>query len=201
MRTGKMSAALLAGCAVFFVSCAAQSQRDWPQRVFFDNSISPRSYFYSAGNVSAPSKLEIVDKKLPVETSNFVSGPNSLRLSWLSAPNGGWDAEVRLPTWANRAIDYKGDTLYLWLYSATPLPARALPKIGLRDSTNSFTELLPLGSFAHDLAASTWQRVTIPLARFPSASVRAFEPRPLNDILLGEAEIAPHRLVIYEVRI
>jgi len=69
----------------------------WQQHEFFQNSESVHSYFYSGGNVSGASKLELVDKKLPVDTSGFISAPNSLRLAWQSVPNGSWDVEIRLP--------------------------------------------------------------------------------------------------------
>jgi len=184
-------------------SGTALAQTDWTQKVFFENSISPRAYFYSDARVSAPSTLELVGKLLPVDTTNFVSGPNSLKLHWQSAPGGGWDASVLLPNWPNRFIDYSGDTLYVWLYSATALRASEMPKIGFRDTTNGFTERLPLGEFARDLPASKWTRVAIPLVRFASISVRPFQTRHLNTILLlqGGADGTPHTLLIDDIRI
>ena len=127
-------------------------------------------------------------KLLPVDTTKFVSGPNSLKLHWQSAPNGGWDASVLLPNWPNRFIDYRGDTLYVWLYSANSIARRSeMPKIGFRDTTNGFTQLLPLGDFAHDLPPGKWTRVAIPLARFTSTSVHPFQARHVNTILLLQA--------------
>ena len=77
----------LAGClaAPFF----ARADQNYSQQVFFDNSLSPGNYFYSSGRASAPSKLLLVNGKIPVETSAFISGPNALELQWLSVPNGG----------------------------------------------------------------------------------------------------------------
>ena len=181
----------------------AHAQSDWTQKVFFENSISPRSYFYSDARVSSPSTLELVGKLLPVDTTNFVSGPNSLKLHWQSASSGGWDASVLLPNWPNRFIDYSGDTLYVWLYSATALRASEMPKIGFRDTSNGFTERLPLGNFAHDLPAGKWTRVAIPLARFASISVHPFQTRHLNTILLlqGAADGAEHTLLMDDIRV
>jgi hypothetical protein len=54
----------------------ANAQQIWQQREFFQNSESVASYFYSGGNVSGASKLELIDKKPPVDTSSFVTAPN-----------------------------------------------------------------------------------------------------------------------------
>src|ERR1700756_5718100 len=93
----------------------AQTQQLWQQQEFFQNSESRTAYFYSSGNASGASRLELIDKKLPVDTSSFVSAPNSLRLTWQSKPNGAWDLELRLPNWPNRYIVFSGDALYLWI--------------------------------------------------------------------------------------
>jgi len=98
-------------------SCLALADQNYSQQVFFENSLSPGSYFYSSGKTSAPSKLELVDGKLPVETSQYISGPNALELQWLSLQNGGWDAEIDLYAWRNRIIDFPGDSLFHWRYA------------------------------------------------------------------------------------
>src|SRR5260370_34088019 len=85
---------------------AAHAQQIWQQHEFFQNSESLHSYFYSGGNVSGASKLELIDKKLPVDTSSFISAPNSLMLSWQSVPNGSLHVENRLPNWPNRDIHF-----------------------------------------------------------------------------------------------
>lgn len=184
-------------------SHAAHGQSQWQQQEIFDNSISPRSYFYSSGVVSIPSKLDLVDKKLPVDTSTFVSAPNSLKLSWASNPGGGWDAEVTLPAWPDRYIDFRGDTLFLWLYSTSAMPASDLPMICLRDAANGFTGKLKLGDFAHGLPAAKWIRVAIPIARFGSASVHAFQPYKTNAVVLMQdaVDAQPHTMLLDDIRI
>ncbi|WP_263367834.1 glucoamylase family protein [Edaphobacter bradus] len=173
----------------------------WYQTVVFENSVSTASYFYTAGKVNAPSALELINKKLPIDTSSFVSGPNSLRLHWQSKPGGGWDVELRLMQWPNRYINFTGDSLYLWLYSAKALPATALPQLTLRDSTNAFTNRLPLRKFAQDLPAGKWTRVRVPLANFHSMSVRPFEVRHVNTLIFsqGETDGVEHTLLLDDV--
>ena len=58
----------------------AWADQNYSQQVFFENSLSPATYFYSSGRASAPSTLRLMDGKLPIETSTFVSAPNALEL-------------------------------------------------------------------------------------------------------------------------
>ena len=69
------------------------------QRVLFDNSMAPDSYFHSGGKAVIPSVLRLTDGKLPVETGIYLTGPNALRLEWTSTRGGAWTAEVQLQEW------------------------------------------------------------------------------------------------------
>jgi hypothetical protein len=194
------TAALLGATAAM---SAAHAQQIWQQHEFFQNSESLHSYFYSGGNVSGASKLELIDKKLPVDTSSFVSAPNSLRLAWQSLPNGSWDVEIRLPNWPNRYIDFAGDTLYLWINSPSAIAAKDLPRLCLRDTVNNFSAPLSLGDFTDDLPANKWQRIAIPLASFHSASIHTLEPQRAAAIVIlqGATDGIPHTLLLDEIRI
>ena len=108
------SALFLALGALLAFQGAARADQNYSQQVFFENSLSPGSYYYSSGHASAPSKLSLVDGKVPVETSSFISGPNALELQWDSAPAGGWSAELKLYEWRNRYVNFPGADLWLW---------------------------------------------------------------------------------------
>ncbi len=181
----------------------AQAEERWQQQEFFQNSESVHDYFYSDGNASAPSTLEMKDKKLPVDTSSFVSAPNALRLAWQSVPNGSWDVEIRLPNWPNRFIDYRGDTLYLWVYSAAPIGPGDLPLMVLRDSSNGFSGKVKLGDFVRALPAGKWTRIAIPMAKFGSGSMHPFQPARTNAIVLlqGATDGAKHTLLLDDIRV
>lgn len=191
----------LAACACEVKS--AHGDQNYSQQVFFENSLSPGSYFYSAGKVSAPSKLRLIDGKVPVETEQFISGPNALSLEWESMAGGNWTAELRLYTWRNRTLDFPGANLWLWLYSSEGVNARDLPKLVLRDTAGDFTEPLEVGSFASTLRPGKWTRVRIPLAAFRTASMHPFERRRLNTIVFvqGVTDETPHTLYIDDIRV
>ncbi len=58
---------------VLFATLPAHADQNYSQQVFFENSLSPGNYFYSSGHVSGPSRLDLIDRKLPIETTTFIS--------------------------------------------------------------------------------------------------------------------------------
>lgn len=191
----------------------AWADQNYSQQVFFENSLSPDNYYYSTAKASLPSTLRLVDHKLPVETSSFISAPNSLSLEWSSAPQGGWAAEIRLYGWRNRKLDFPGKYLWIWVCAPQGLKAADLPRIALRgpgqslvagyDAGHTFSAPLGLAAYTHDLAPGKWTRLRIPLADFQTASVDAFDPHHVNTIvwLQGTADNQPHKLLVDDIRI
>ena len=194
--------ALLAG-AMFVGAGVAHADTDYYRHQFFDNSITSDAYFYSAGKLSAPSSLLLINGKLPVETKTFFTPPNALRLEWHSAAGGGWDAEIDVVKFRNREINFPGDTLYLWCFSPQEIAEKDLPLIRLLDNGGNFSAPLKLGSFSGPIPAGRWMQIKIPLGQFFSASIHALEPHHLRRIVLsqGIADGEQHSLIIDEIRI
>ena len=135
----------LAGLLLAAAPQITRADQNYSQQVFFENSLSPRSYFYSDGKASSPSTLELVEHRLPVETANFISAPNSLKLHWKSLPVGGWSVEVKLYQWRDRLVSFPGSNLYVWLYAVDGIKAEDLPRLVLRDADGNFTRPARLG--------------------------------------------------------
>jgi hypothetical protein len=188
---------------MFLSSNVARADTDYYRRQFFDNSITSDAYFYSAGKPSAPSSLLLINGNLPVETKTFFTPPNALRLEWQSTPGGGWDAEIEVVKFRNREINFPGDTLYLWCFSAQGIAEKDLPLIRLLDNGGNFSGPLKLGAFSGAIPAGHWALAKIPLSQFPSASIHTFEPHHLRRIVFSQdiADGAPHTLIIDEIRI
>src|SRR5271156_4928131 len=129
MRKKKSAAALLFLLLTAVLAMPSLADQNYSQQVFFDNSLSPGNYFYSDGKVTAPSELKLVDGKLPIETSTFISGPNAVELQWQSMALGGWEGELRIYEWRDRYVDFPGKNLFLWFYSKEGIRARYLPKM------------------------------------------------------------------------
>jgi hypothetical protein len=189
--------------AFLFSATPARADHNDSGQVFFDNSLSQGNYFYSSGKVNPPSTLELIDGKLPIESDVFLSGPNALKLQWLSAANGGWSVEVKRYEWRNRTRVFPGAKLFLWLYAERGISAVDLPRLVLRDAEGAFTRPLELGDYTHDIKPGSWKRVGIPLASFQTASVNPFQSHRLSTLILvqGRADAAPHTLLLDDIRI
>ncbi|MFZ1938799.1 MAG: glucoamylase family protein [Terracidiphilus sp.] len=196
-------AVIFAVCGCAEIVPIARADQNYSQQVFFENSLSPDSYFYSQGRASAPSELRLVDEKLPVETSKFVSGPNALELQWESKPEGGWSVEVRLYEWRNRRVEFPGNYLWIWLYATDHIRARDLPKLAIRDTAGDFSQPLDVGAYASDLAAAKWTRIKIPLSAFRTASLHPLQPHRMNTLIFlqGAADSMPHTVYLDDIRI
>ena len=148
--------------------------------MFFDTSLCVRtSYYYSSGQASGPSRLALVDDKLPVTKAHFISGPNALRLAWTSAKGGNWSAEIDSYRWRNRPTDWAGTTLYAWAWSDEPIAARDLPQLALvdalqKDWSNNPTAPIPLSQFTGDIPAKRWVTDRHPAHPFPGDLDRRF---------------------------
>jgi len=198
--------------AAFLFPTLVYGGTDYYRHIYFDNSLTSDSYFYSSGHASAPSSLEQTNGKLPVETRTFLTPPNALRLEWQSKSGGGWEAEVRVVDFRNRFPEFSGDILYLWCFAPQAIAAADLPLIVVSDTREglqvaqfpgSFSAPVPLGKFAGDLPAGRWVQVRIPLAEFHTGSIYPFQPQYLQNIIFlqGRADGVRHKLVLDEIRI
>jgi hypothetical protein len=183
---------------IYLVAVALHAQTAYFQRVLFDNSLTPDTYFHSAGKASGPSVLELTDGRLPVEDRLFHTPPNALRLAWKSMPQGGWEAEVRVYAWRNRPLFFPGDTLSFWCYTLEPLAQ--LPGLVLRDDTKNFTAPLTIH---RGLPARRWTQIKIPFRQFTTASIHPFDPHRTTSVFFvqGSADSTAHTLLVDDVEI
>ncbi len=189
--------------ALTLAAAFARADTDYYHRSLFDNSLTADRYYYSSGRASAPSTLALDHDKLPVDTSQFFTGPNALRLAWTSMPAGGWTAEIDVPRWRNRDLFFPGDTLYLYAFSDAALPGPALPLLALRDTNGGFTRPLNLSPYISLIPAGRWTRMAIPLRAFTTASILAFDPHRIQALTFVQnaADRIPHRLLLDEIRV
>jgi hypothetical protein len=203
---------LSALAALLLFPPAAWSNTEYYRHVVFDNSLTSDAYFNSRGQSNGSSYLELKGERLPVETTNFFTPPNALRLQWQSEPGGGWEAEVHVEFYRNRFPEMKGQNLYFWCFSPQPIAAKDLPDIlvsntgtGLHvaEFPGAFTQPLPLGKFVGDLPAGRWVQVRIPFSVFRSASIYEFRPEYLRNVVFhqGRADSVRHLLIVDEIRV
>jgi exo beta-1,2-glucooligosaccharide sophorohydrolase (non-reducing end) len=201
---------------------ALAQQSSYYDRVLFDNSLTPDRYFYAQAEVQAPSTVEAIAGRLPVDHEHFHTPPNALRMHWLSRAGGGWQAHIRVNEWRNRVLHFTGDTLTFWCYEPELLSAPNLPKLVLRDAgrtssygvdlapsltlndeDHNFTEPLDLAPYFSGLRVGQWTRISIPMRAFHSSRVRVLDPQKIVAVVFsqGKADGAEHTLLIDDISI
>src|SRR5260370_33237621 len=172
----------------------------------FDNSLSYRPFYYSEGVLVAPSELELIDRKIPIDESHYVSPPNSLRLKWRSQSGGDWLMSLKVKARYGTA-DFSGSSLFFWCYSETDVPADESPLIYLKDVKDEGTPGIRLIGRLDKLPARTWTRITLPFDSFvgPVKETRTpqFDPRRLARITVfqGMDDGKPHTMYIDEITV
>ena len=203
---------LLSASLGFLLIPAALASTEYYRHVIFDNSLTSDAYFNSRGKANGASFLELQGERLPVETKNFRTPPNAIRLQWRSEAGGGWEAEVHIDSYRNRFPGLEGQNLYFWCFAPQPIPADDLPQLVVSNTAQglhvaefpgAFTEPLPLGKFAGDVPAGQWVEVRIPLSAFHTASIYEFRPKTLRNVVFhqGRADGIRHVLIIDEIRV
>lgn len=203
----------LAPALVLLGAWPATAQTAYYRHVVFDNSAQGTLYFHSSAIAVAPSRLENIANRLPVDTAHFRTPPNALRIAWQSQTGGAWDAEIHLMNFPNRYPEMAGHSLSLWVYSEQPIAAADLPNFQLSDASDglqvatqpgSFTRPVPLAHYvAGDLPARTWVHLRIAMDSLATASVYPFHPERLQSLIFSQsrADGAPHSLIVDDVRV
>jgi exo beta-1,2-glucooligosaccharide sophorohydrolase (non-reducing end) len=170
--------------------------------LIFDNSLTERSYTFSLATAIAPSQIEAIDHKLPVDTHHFLSPPNSLRLSWISQTGGDWRAEIKVENWLNRNQYLSGDTLSFWFYSKEGISMRHLPMICLMMKDGNYTQPMQMSDLAPDLPAGRWHQIKIPLVALSRATYEIDFSR-LEKFIFTQCidDGLPHTLYIDELKL
>lgn len=153
--------------SLFFVATSvALAQSVYERKVIFDNGLSDRGYFYTESIVVPPSHLDLLEGRVPLDRARFSSPPNALRLKWRSARGGDWRVILKVPNQYGRRLDFDGDTLYFWCFSAGELSERNCPRLFVEDISGTALPTIPLLSKGQSLPAREWTRIRLPLSGF-----------------------------------
>jgi hypothetical protein len=172
----------------------------------FDNSLTDGSYYYSRGFVLAPSQLELVDEKIPVEQKHFVTPPNGLRLKWLSTSEGDWGVRLEVQKRYKQG-GFIGKELSLWCYSEEGLSSEQSPFIYLGDSNGRSGPGGKLLGELLEIPAGKWVRLRLPFASFTrimeNTEDGTFDSHAMNTISIrqGLDDGKPHTLFLDEITV
>jgi hypothetical protein len=163
----------------------------YDDHVVFDNSPVDDGYDSSTSFVVPPSSLETFKGTFPVDSTRFVSPPNSLRLKWRSGVGGDWRMILKVRRRRPRPQVFRGNALTFWCYSEQELNAAASPIIYLFDSADCATSAINLVADGQRLEAGKWVQFKVPLADFAHALFnptddRRFDPNKLQRIVFAQ---------------
>jgi hypothetical protein len=211
LRIGQLAFSTALFILIVSFPVLASAQTVYYRHIVFDNAIGSGPYFYSHAQSVAPSQIEEINYRLPIETKFFKTPPNALRLAWQSEPGGGWDASIHLINFRNRYPAMIGSDLFLWCYSPEGISAADMPDFVLSTEAEglqvaefpaSFTAPEALGRFSGNIPAGKWIEVRVPFSALRTASVYPFSPEHLASITFhqGRADNKPHTLIVDELR-
>jgi hypothetical protein len=158
--------ALFFACGPLVAAERGIADSAYDRHVVFDHSGAAPAYYASDGFMTAPSSLELIGGRIPLDAAHFVVPSNSLRLTWKSATGGDWQAVLKVRKQYGVTSDFDGDTLSLWCLSDTGLTPDEAPHIFLEDMNEAGTVTINLLAGHGALPAGRWVRLQLPLAAF-----------------------------------
>jgi len=153
--------------------------------VFFDDSPTSTSYDASWCFVNAPSVLERIGEKFPVDEETVFMGNNSLRLHWTSQASGNWGAAVAEVGWPGHDLSTQ-ELLTFWMYTNDAILVDDLPNIYLEDTGGQKTDEVNMGGFLESVSIGQWQQYSIPLDTFYAVAGNA-DMSSIKTIFYGQS--------------
>ncbi len=188
-----------------FYQWSVASEKEYDP-VFFDNSPTEGTYFYSKAGYQAPSYLQHSRNRLFVSSEQSFTPGNALKLAYVSADKGNWEASVVYPDWRGKDFIKPGQYLDFRIYiesketSVSELPAIAIAKWTPEDTVKS--TFIPLDRYIKNFKTGVWIPVHIPLSDFknihttPSQDIKqvffkqASSSKKLHTLYLDQIELS-----------
>ncbi len=174
------AAVLYADRATAAAVSAEEGSVIYDDHVLFDNSPADGGYDASTCSLVAPSSLETIDGKFPVDTQRFVSPPNGLRLRWTSATGGDWHMTLRVRRHHARPRDLRGNALTFWCFSESEITPAGSPLIYLLDVADNRSPSIKLVDSDRRIPAGRWVLMRLPFAAFTLPIFNGTEDRKFN---------------------
>lgn len=193
MKTGKILIGLL------FVPIQLLAQEMVYDRIFFENSLMEKSWFFSEVTYDSPSFVFNIKEKLPVNNEEAFTPGNSLVLRYNSSPGGNWNVSLSYPEWRGKDRFKTPDVLGIWIYNQSGTGVEELPEIAL-ELNGAISNFLQPGDFIKENPHQKWVQLRIPLQSF---GIEAVEPENINKIHFRQAGEKPgtHEIFIDQIEL
>ncbi|QYA24178.1 hypothetical protein G3I01_01190 [Gramella sp. MT6] len=141
------------------------SQETTYDKIFFENSLMPESWYYSDVKYEAPAFVLNIEDKLPVHDENALTPGNSLLLNYTSSPQANWNVDLVFPEWRGKDFFKPADQLSIWFYVKSNTELKDLPELAIKRN-NSISKTKKIADYIQDFQNGTWLQLRIPLQEF-----------------------------------
>jgi len=185
----KIYFSLLALFLVFQVKAS-----NYPE-VLFENSLLPKSYYYSQSTFEGKSWINHMNGHLPVSDSVFFTPGNALLLNYISGNGGLWSTTIHYSNDYGYLVK-TGDMLVFKLFAASNTEKTELPQVQLMQGENP-SEGISLQPYLSNYQENTWLSVAVPLKEIHGLDGRA----PITSIVFKQAasDGKEHRIFIDQI--
>lgn len=163
--------------------------------VLFDNSLMPKSYYYSESSFEGTSWINHMNGHLPVSDSIFFTPGNALLLHYVSGNGGSWRTKI----YYNNDDGYlakDNDVLVFKLFSVSGTTKENLPIVVLTQGENN-SEEINMQRYVSNFQDNTWISVAIPLKDIGNLDKQA----PINSLVFkqGASDGKEHTVFIDQI--
>ena len=157
----------LAACGSDKETYALPTEETTYETVYFRNGRTDGFLYHSAVMQEGNSTIENVDGKIPVSADAFYSPGNSLKLSYYSAEDGDWTAEVQYEQLRGQENMLVPDCLKMMVRTDS---RDNLPAVSFRMGDGRVTSAVPMSDYIAG-ERDGWLQVSIPLSDFEGFSI------------------------------
>lgn len=148
------------------ISISAAFSQERHKKIFFENSLMDKSYYYTQAEYSNGSWIKNIQGNLPVSGNIFYTPGNSLELQYRSAVEGYWSASIHYAELRGKDQFNNADQLSFWMYYTSATEKESLPAVHLLFDNTKDSEHVNLADWLSSAEANKWVRVQIPLSTF-----------------------------------
>jgi len=172
--------------------------------MFFENSLMPEYYFYSATTYSDGSYIKNINGKLPLCEEESFTAPNSLELKYENG-DGNWEANITFERVRGNDFHKGSNYLSFWIFPEStkvhlyPQVALSLQRRQRRSNvlqSEERSKSLSIDTYIGEIDKGGWKFVKIPLKDFGD-----LESLPNNLVFSNSANQGEGRILIDQVEL
>lgn len=182
-------------CFFSLLICQQLNASTYPE-VLFENSLMPKSYYYSISTFEGKSWINHMNGHLPVSDSIFFTPGNALLLNYISSEDGMWSTNIRYDN-DNGYLPKSEDLLTFKLFATSGTNKTELPQVQLMQGENLSQALNIQTYLSSNYQENTWLSVAIPIKDIGNLDAQA----PISSLQFkqGSTDGKEHRVFVDQI--